>query len=173
MRGQTEINGSGGASLSNKSEILLRVLAVICWMVSAHGLMSNYAEWVSFSYPHKYLLSRHPELTGTVHTMAAFDVIFVIMLIVSGILLWRLKKMGLAALAVTLCSELVYVIAIFGGAAHFSSTSNFSSKTVGALASAASVANGGLLFQIFTAFPIIAAVLIFLAYRSLRERPHA
>lgn len=157
--------------MSNRSEILFRVLAVICWMVSAQGLMSNYTEWVSFNYPHKLLLSRHPELTGAVHRMAAFDVIFVIMLIVSGMLLWHLKKMGLAALAATLCSELVYVLIIFGGAVHFSSIAKPPSKAVGELASAASVANGGLLFQIFTAFPIIAAVLIFLAYRSLRMPP--
>jgi hypothetical protein len=105
---------------------------------------------VGHPYPHSAALLY---LTGSV------NLIFEVMLVVAGVLLWKLQRRGLLLLICVLIAEFISVLGIM---AIFAPRGQ--SKALGF------IMGMGLMpfaLQIVTGFPIVAGILIFFAYRYL------
>lgn len=92
---------------------------------------------------------------------------FAVTLFIAGTLLWMLRRRGLFLVAWTLVAEIVYFCVLDLGVTMYVYRKmgsgdfflNFSLVTLGG--------NAALAVQLTTAFPVMAAILIFLAYRYL------
>lgn len=103
--------------------------------------------------------------------MILANIAFVGMLVCSASLLLGHNRKGLRFLAWTLCAEIIYAMAIFASSVLFGMARVIGSKTHYdiVIMTAATLGNAALLVQTWTAFPVIAGVLIRLGYRSLRS----
>jgi hypothetical protein len=146
---------------------IFRVLSVLTLLEGFGG-----AVLTIFGLPLNWIVLQkeaHPFAHATLllYFVGLINLLFAVMLIVAGTLLWTLRRRGLLLLSWTLIAEIFYFVVLDTGISMYvydrtdggEFFQNFSFITV-----ASNVVIG---IQLGTAFPIIAAVLIFLAYRYL------
>lgn len=110
----------------------------------------------------------YPHLETLVYLMTSADLLFIATLLVAAILLWKLRRRGLFLLAWTILAELAYLGVIIALGTYLGTSGDTARKSLaGTLNLALAFGNAGLGIQLFTAFPLIAGVLIFFAYRYL------
>jgi hypothetical protein len=89
-------------------------------------------------------------------------------LFLSAVLLWRLERKGLTLLLCTFGAEFLYSVGVVVGAMYLDSKAGGGRRPLGeTLGIGASLANMELFIQMFTGYPVVAGVLISLAYRYL------
>jgi hypothetical protein len=156
--------------MTTRSTILLRVLAVATTFEAVAGLYEIALTLFVYSYPWKYLVYEDPRAKPFFYTMLVANVIFIALLVVSAVFLWVVRKTGLAVLTWTLCAEVAYAASILvSGTLSGLAFQSPSQKIDVGIWGAASVGNGALIAQVWTAYPLVGAVLIFFGYRSLRS----
>jgi hypothetical protein len=155
--------------MPRKAETLMRVLAVINVLEGAGGLFMVALALDTILGPFRGLVPGTRQHAGSaVYAMAFANVAFACLLFISASLLWRLKRSGLLLLLCTLCSEVVYFLTLVATLMHRESARlPHSQGPASAFAPLFGFANMGLGVQVLTAYPLIAGVLIFLAYRSI------
>lgn len=144
------------AGATVKPAIVLRTLSVSCFLEAA----------VSFALS---ILMLIPDVNGRLlvnelpgaYFGSAIESVFLGLMVVSGILLWHLRRKGLAVLAWTLCAEVFYLLGLSIAGHYFGYGASF-------LSAALIVGSAGVDVQLYTIYPLFGGILIFLGYRSLR-----
>jgi hypothetical protein len=164
--------------MRQKLRVIFRVLSVITSLESACGLFFTVMAMLVYPFVSTTLENKlvypylHPRLV--MYLMSFANILFDGLLLIAGVLLWKFRRRGLFLLAYTLVAEVVYFIAILlvevGGEmikAHLALLSGDRGPLQGTLGAMMGVGNMSLGIQFITAFPIVAGVLIFFAYRYL------
>jgi hypothetical protein len=147
--------------MNKKARLVLRILAVITGLEALGG-----AAFLGLDVVISYSLSRTPRV-GDGHLPNIFfyyvfvNILFASMLAFSAVLLWKLRKTGIALLSATVACEVVYFLA----PVPILTASSDSAQQVGAFLG---VGNVGIGLQLVTAFPLVAFILIALCFRYLR-----
>ena len=155
-------------SESEAPKRILRVLSVITAIEGGLGLAATM--FIDLPYPFHYAAlsglrgGESSRSLSLLYLLGLISTLFSALLLASSALLWKLRRKGLALLSWTLVAE---VFCFFG--ITFVFTSRFSSN-----AQSYMLGMGLMPFtpQIVTAFPILAGILIYRAYRHLGIPPH-
>jgi hypothetical protein len=148
---------SEGVLVPKKPRLILRILSVLTLSEGGIGLLLSSLNLITLRLDYVSVGGSHPAWLS--YATASIGLMFNIALVAAGVLLWKLRRKGLVLLTGVLITELMSLI-FMSSAPVFGA----SSKEHGYL-----TGMGLLPFtpQIATAFPIVAGVLIFLAYRHL------
>jgi hypothetical protein len=111
----------------------------------------------------------HPFAHATLlmYLVGLINLLFAVMLIVAGTLLWILRRRGLLLRTWTLIAEIFYCFILDTGISMYMYDRTGSGEFFQNFSFITVAGNVVIAIQLGTAFPIIAAVLIFLAYRYL------
>jgi hypothetical protein len=146
---------------------IFRVLSVLTLLEGLAGVVLTIVrlpmDWMML----QKMANPVPHSTLLIYLIALVNLAFAVTLVVAGTLLWMLRRRGLFLVSWTLVAEIAYFFILdtgmtmyvhhkMGGGEFFE---NFSYITLGG--------NVVLAVQLVTGFPVIAAVLIFFAYRYL------
>jgi hypothetical protein len=147
--------------MPKRLRMIFRVLSAVTLLEGLGGIYSVAADISIVPITLKLMQRPYIHSTWLLFPMAAMNLLFVVILFVAGAFIWKLQRRGLFLLACTLLAELVYfigtiVISIF---LERPSSTNFVFLVA--------AGNTPIGLQIFTAFPIVAGILIFFAYRYL------
>jgi hypothetical protein len=161
-----------------RPKMILRILSVFTLLEGFAGILA-----VAFQ---SYMVPLDQEVLGKVvsqpyihspallYSTAFLNLIFAVMLIFAGTFLWKLKRSGLMLLVCTLLAEVLYFVCISGVTMYLHRSSNEASRELSkTIAALTGVGNFFLGLQLLTAFPIVAGILIFFAYRYLGIPPRA
>ncbi len=148
----------------------MRVLAVANVVEAAVGILGL---WMSLVIAKGIHAGGHPLPPGPFYGMLCVNLLFVGMLVVSAVLLWRLRRRGLWLLAWTLAAEVVYLlvvwtapsIALHGARPHL----RLPPKALDAAVLAGNMPVG---LEILSGYPLLAGVATFFAYRYLGVPAH-
>ena len=141
-----------------KPKVVIRILALLTALEALGALLAVGLSVSTYSLVKESFGADYPHF-GEIYMAFVFaDVLIIGLLFVSAFLLWRLQRRGLFLLILTLGIELVYFIALMMGL--LSHESAMAAELVG-------VGMRALILQVFTGYPLIAVVLLVLAYRYL------
>lgn len=146
----------------------MRALSVITAIEGALGLAGTIFIDVSYRFHYAAMSSlQGAQPSGSLsllYLLGCISALFSLLLLASSALLWKLRRKGLASLSWTLVAEVLCLVTI-----SFIFTSRFSST-----AQSYMLGMGLMSFtpQIVTAFPIVAGILIYFAYRYLGIPAH-
>jgi len=156
--------------MSRKATILMRVLAVTSAFEAAGGLALLIPTFIKLRSPQgEGVPGSPPPPAWVLEFMTAANVAFAAMLILCATLLWKLKPTGLRLLIGTFCLELFYYLCLAAALLWLGFAQGGSQRPF-ALQIASMIGVGNLVvgIQISTAYPLVAGILIFYCYRSLR-----
>jgi hypothetical protein len=147
----------------------MRVLSIVTLVEGADGLFTVVSTLpVTVGPLRALLLENHAHAEWALYGMVAANLIFNSMLLICGLRIWKLDRSGLRLLVWTLCAEAVYFVAValLASSPYFwpGPLRKLISDTI---APFTGFANMGLSLQVITAYPLLAAVLIFFSYRWL------
>ena len=160
---------SEAGSAATKTGILMRTLAVITFV---EVLMASWAISRIFgNFPMTMRFYRGGfRYFSFVYVLLIFvNCVLPILLAVSAMLIWQLRRKGLIILACTLGLEVLYFVAFAIGAVLWGTGNLFNPRSL-ALDILVGASGGFLTFQVKSAYPIIAIVLSFFSFLSLRTR---
>lgn len=159
-------------SMPRRLRVIFRALSVLTSLEGAFGLLLTAMTMLVFPFVRPTLedIVAHPYSHSALllYAMALANVAFDVMLAIASVLLWKLQRRGLFLVVCTLLAEATYLAGITAVQMYFvlrrrSDSAPFS-ESLGAMSG---VGNMSLGVQLATAFPIVAGVLIFFAYRYL------
>lgn len=157
--------------MKTRTKILLGMLAGATILEAAACIYETAITTFVYSYPWHYLLREEPRARPIFYSMVGANVTFIALLTTSAVFLWMFRRKGLAILTWTLCVEAAYsIIIVIWGALSGLAFQSGPQGTAAAIWGAASVGNAALIVQLWTLYPLIAAGLVFLGYRSMRQR---
>ena len=150
-----------------KPAIVIRLLAAITFVESAVAVWAILRTIGNFPMNRRYYGAGYAHFSSMYLFLVFVNCIFAALLVRSAILQWRLSRKGLKLLTFTLGLEVLYFIVDMIVAVHWHPTTGDpgARMTTSVLIGASGPA---LYFQMLTAFPLVATVLIILGFRSLR-----
>jgi hypothetical protein len=153
-------------NLKGARPTFIRILAVFTAIVAALAVAGIAAAVARFPF-HK-----HPEYEFWFLAVMAANLVFVLLLALSVIPLWRARRSGLVLLLVTLSLELLYFIGT--SIVHARSVETAIARTGrGITVFWAWTYDPSLAVQFLTLYPVIAPILIVFAWRETRRREAA
>jgi len=144
--------------MPSKPKVVLRILALLTALEALGALLAVGLSVSTYSLVKDRFGSDYPHFGEIYMALVLANVLIIGLLFVSAFLLWRLQRRGLFLLILTLGIELVYLIGLMG--ALLSHESAITAELMG-------VGLRVLILQILTAYPLMAVVLLILAYRYL------
>jgi len=144
--------------MPSKPKVVLRILALLTALEALGALLAVGLSVSTYSLVKDRFGSDYPHFGGIYMALVFANVLIIGLLFVSAFLLWRLQRRGLFLLILTLGIELVSLIGLMG--ALLSHESAITAELMG-------VGLRVLILQILTAYPLMAVVLLVLAYRYL------
>jgi hypothetical protein len=165
--------------MPKRLNIIFRVLSVLTSAEAVFGLLFTAMMMLVFPNVRTTLENRvvHPYLRPVLvmYLMALANVAFNVALVIASIFLWKLQRRGLFLLSCTLLAEAIYfmwILFIEVGTemvkTHIDLLKGERNPIQGTFGAMMGVGNVSLYIQFLSAFPIVAGVLIFFAYRYLR-----
>jgi len=151
---------NGETTTPRRLRVIFRVLSVLTllegfvgFLIAADGIATDVINYKALQQLNGQ--QTHPSALRLLYFLASANVVFNLVLLYAGGLLWKLKRRGLLVLIYVLAIEFFYILVC---------TTTAPSKEYGII-----LGFGMLPFaiQVVTAFPIVAGVLIFFAYRYL------
>lgn len=144
-------------------------LGTINILLGLAGIYALWAEFYIFTHnPHDFV-HRAPYLDEAFHATAAVDLVCLVTIIVGGILLLRIRRSGRVICNLLFSFEIAYWLFIAalglipGGSGSFT-------PVIRSVAAAAVLGNLGMGPQMISAYPIIALVVLNLAYHRLNQK---
>jgi len=169
MEVPTSIIHSDAGSAVTKAGLFMRTLAVITFVEVLMASWANSRMFGNFPMTMRFYRGGYRYFSSVYLLLIFVNCVFPILLAVSSMLIWQLRRKGLIMLAYTLGLEFLYFVAFAIGAIHWG-TGNLHDPHSLALNILVGASGVFLAFQIKTAYPIIAIVLIFLSLLFLRTR---
>jgi hypothetical protein len=154
-----------------KAWLLMRTLAILTFV---EVLMASWAIsriFGNFPMTMRFYRGGYDHFASLYLLLVFVNCVFPILLAVSAILVWQLRRKGLVVLAYTLGLEFLYFVAFAVGAVRWG-TGDISNPHSLALDMLVGASGAFLALQIKTAYPAIAIVLIILAFLFLRTPAH-
>ena len=151
-------------SMPKRLRIIFRVLAAVTLLEGLIGLYGVAFDMSIVPLTLEYMKHTQGSYVYSrplLFLMAAINLVFEVLLFFAGAFLWKLQRRGLFLLVCTLLGEIVSFIGALIVSIHLDRPH---SGNVTFLVGTGNIALG---LQMLTAFPIVAGVLIFLAYRYL------
>jgi hypothetical protein len=150
-----------------KPAIVIRLLAAITFVESAVAVWAILRTIGNFPMNRRYYGAGYVHFSSMYFFLVLVYCIFTALLLRSAILQWWLSRKGLKLLAFTLGFEVLYFIIGGIAAVHWYPMSG---DRIARMATSVLIGASGpaLYFQMITAFPLVATVLIILGFRSLR-----
>ncbi len=147
--------------MNKKAQFVLKILAVITGLEALGGIV-----FIAFTLLTSYLMSKTSGSGGgPLPAVYFYDVsanaVFVALLAFSAVLVWRLRRTGIALLVATIGCEVIYFFAP-------APMTHVSRDSILQAAAFAGVGNPAIGLQLITAFPLVALGLIALCFRYLR-----
>ena len=165
------------APTSGRLRAILRVLSVLSLLEGAMSLLAVMAQLFLIPFDQqaveKFVTRPYAHAATLLYLMASMNLVFAVALFVAGVFLWRLRRKGLLLLVCTLIGEAAYFMSLSGVVMFLHRSADGASRELSRTISALTgVGNFALGLQLVTAFPIVAGVLIFFAYRYLGIPAH-
>ena len=132
--------------------VLTLLVGLVGFLIAADSIATGPIYYRALQHLHG---QTHPSALRMLYFLASANVVFNLALLYAGGLLWKLKRRGLLVLISLLAVEFFYILVFAGTAA-----SNEYDIILGIVLMPFAI-------QVVTAFPILAGVLIFFAYRYL------
>lgn len=157
--------------MHRRTTLIMRALALGNILEGAVGLFLLSVMTTTAIQPvARAVLTELPASPITIWTGVAVDIGFLALLLVSAHLLWNLRRSGLSLLAWTLGGEAFLFIALTVLQGLFSlRTEAGAQAAAGHLQSVLFMLSFVFGFQMITAYPLVAGVLVVLAFRALRN----
>jgi hypothetical protein len=150
-----------------KPAIVMRLLAAITFAESAVAIWTILRTIGNFPMNRRYYGAGYTHFSSMYLFLVLVNCIFVALLVRSAILQWRLSRKGLNLLALTLGLEVLYfIVDAIVAVRLYPTTGDLNARMTSSVLIGAS--GSSLYFQMITAFPLVATVLIILGFRSLR-----
>lgn len=153
--------------MPKKLKLIYQALSLVTLLEGVVGVLIAGFEIFHVPKIERLLGSKFPHFALAFYCMDSANLLFNGLLIVAGVLLWRMRRRGLFLLFCTFAVELIYFIAFVAIAMDFKPRPVADTRTFADTLTAAGGANMSLAVQAFTGYPVVALVLVFLAYRYL------
>jgi hypothetical protein len=141
----------------------IRVLAVLNFVFAGIGLLvSGLSVLIRLLQGHENTAGQ-PYFEQAFWAMTSINYAFLGLLILGGVLLWHRKRSGVVLCTAVFVTEILYFLAIgyIWGAG--------SEAFAGSVAAATGVANGGVTPQVICGYPLVAIILLNIAYRRIHS----
>lgn len=169
-------NPRGAPPAPRRAATVMEILALAAFLEGAVGVVfaaravAGFRQLTAFPAAINQIFHLRPApLTPVFYATTGVAVLFDLGLIGCAILLWKARRVGLAALTWLLAIEIAYVVVGAAVTANRAVAAGLGKPGRAGLALAVVVSSGssGLAPQLFTVFPLVAGALLFFAYRYL------